>query len=96
MHTKLTKRFLEIFYELTSTTNAQIIATTHDSNLLDQDLIRQDEIWFVERQDDHSSKIYSLNMFKERFDKKIDKEYLLGRYGAIPLFNESDLEDMND
>ena len=96
LHTKLTKRFLEIFYELTSTTNAQIIATTHASNLLDQDLIRQDEIWFVERQDDHSSKIYSLNMFKERFDKKIDKEYLLGRYGAIPLFNESDLEDMND
>ena len=50
--------------------------------------MRQDEIWFVERDFDHSSKIYSLNRFKERFDKKVNKEYLLGRYGAIPVFKE--------
>ena len=67
----------------------QLIATTHDSNLLDLELLRQDEIWFVERQEDHSSKVYSLNLFKERFDKKIEKEYLLGRYGAIPVFNDT-------
>lgn len=86
LHTNLTKRFLELFYEYAENYNCQIIATTHDSNLLDLDLLRQDEIWFVERQEDHSSKIFSLNKFKERYDKKIDKEYLLGRYGAVPVF----------
>lgn len=88
LHTNLTRRFLELFYELTENYDYQIIATTHDSNLLDLDLLRQDEIWFVERQEDHSSKIFSLNKFKERYDKKIDREYLLGRYGAVPVFYE--------
>lgn len=92
LHTNLTKKFMRLFYELTEGSNCQLIATTHDSNLLDLDLLRQDEIWFVERQEDHSSSIYSLNRYKERFDKKIDKEYLLGRYGAIPIFNENILE----
>jgi len=91
LHTNLTKRFLQLFYELMESEKCQLIATTHDSNLLDLDLLRQDEIWFVERQENHSSQIYSLNKFKERFDKKIDKEYLLGRYGAIPIFEEEEL-----
>ncbi|MBQ2800548.1 MAG: ATP-binding protein [Lachnospiraceae bacterium] len=91
LHTNLTKRFFKLFYELTEDEACQLIATTHDSNLLDLELLRQDEIWFVERQENHSSKTYSLNKFKERFDKRIDKEYLLGRYGAIPVFAESEL-----
>ena len=96
LHTNLTKRFLELFYSLTEKEKSQIIATTHDSNLLDLELVRQDEIWFVERQKNHASKIYSLNKFRERFDKKIDKEYLLGRYGAIPIFNDEALESEED
>ena len=89
LHTNLTKKFIEMFFSLTKNTNCQIIATTHDTNLLDLDIFRQDEIWFIERQKDHSSKLYSLNKFKARFDKKIDKDYLLGRYGAIPIFNNN-------
>ena len=38
------------------------------------DFVRQDEIWFIERQKDHSSKLYSLNKFRARFDKKIEKD----------------------
>ncbi len=95
LHTKVTQQFLKLFYALKGEKRCQMIATTHDSNLLDLDLVRQDEIWFVERQDNHSSKVYSLNKFRARFDKKIDKEYLLGRYGAIPVFKEElDLEGM--
>lgn len=89
LHTNLTRKFLELFYELDEDRDCQLIATTHDSNLLDLELLRQDEIWFVERQEDHSSTVFSLNKFRERFDKKIDKEYLLGRYGAIPIFDEN-------
>ena len=87
LHTNLTRQFLELFFASSEDYFSQLIATTHDSNLLDLDLVRQDEIWFVERKPDHSSQIYSLNKFKERFDKKIEKEYLIGRYGAIPIFN---------
>ncbi len=89
LHTNLIRKFMELFYQIAENRDCQLIATTHDSNLLDLELLRQDEIWFVERQKDHSSKVFSLNRFKERFDKKIDKEYLLGRYGAIPVFDES-------
>ena len=95
LHTNLIRRFLELFYELTEGEMSQIIATTHDSNLLDLELLRQDEIWFVKRMEDHSSKIYSLNRFRERYDKIIDKEYLLGRYEAIPVFDEGVLEGRN-
>lgn len=94
-HTNLTRRFLELFYKLTERDNSQLIATTHDSNLLDLDLIRQDEIWFVERVKDQSSRMYSLNRYKERYDKRVDKEYLLGRYEAVPVFNEEFLEAIN-
>lgn len=95
LHTNLTRTFMEKFYEITRGDRSQIIATTHDSNLLDLDLVRQDEIWFIERTKDHSSHIYSLNRFKERYDKKIDKEYLLGRYGAIPIFDDEIWENIN-
>lgn len=95
LHTNLTRKFLQLFYGLTEDADCQIIATTHDSNLLDLDLVRQDEIWFIKRLDDHSSQIYSLNRYKERYDKKIDKEYLLGRYDAVPVFDEDVLEDVN-
>lgn len=93
-HTNLSKCFLQLFYKEMQDANIQLIATTHDVNLLDLDLLRQDEIWFIERnQESHSSIIFSLNKFKERFDKKIDKEYLLGRYGAIPIFEEGQLDN---
>lgn len=88
LHTNLTRKFLELFFDIVGNRECQLVATTHDSNLLDLELLRQDEIWFVERQIDHSSIVFSLNKFKERFDKKIDKEYLLGRYGAIPVFDD--------
>lgn len=53
------------------------------------DLIRKDEIWFIERKEDHSSQLYSLNKYKDFFNNEINKEYLIGRYGAIPFFNEN-------
>ncbi|MBR2109323.1 MAG: ATP-binding protein [Ruminococcus sp.] len=90
LHTILTRKFWELYFALSKGNRSQLIATTHDSNLLDLELFRQDEIWFVERKKDHSSIIYSLNKFKERFDKKIEKEYLIGRYGAIPILDNID------
>lgn len=92
LHTKVAQEFINYFYNLSEKTFSQLIVTTHDSNIMDLDYVRQDEIWFIERQPDHSSKLYSLNKFKARFDKKVEKEYLLGRYGAIPVFRQAGLE----
>ena len=92
-HTKLSKEFLCIFLKNCKNKFSQLIATTHDSNLLDLDFVRQDEIWFVERDCNHSSVLIPLDKFKVRFDKDIEKDYLLGRYGAIPLFNNCQDED---
>lgn len=88
LHTKAAQEFINYFYSLTEQSISQLIVTTHDSNIMDLDFVRQDEIWFIERQRDHSSELYSLNKFKARFDKKIEKDYLLGRYGAIPIFRQ--------
>lgn len=97
LHTNLTRKFIEVFFYVSKERSSQLIATTHDSNILDLELLRQDEIWFVKREKNHSSSIYSLNKYKERFDKKIEKEYLLGRYDAVPKFDDLDaIEEVID
>ncbi len=96
LHTKATLEFIKYFYKVACNYPAQLIATTHDSNIMDLDFLRQDEIWFIEREEDHSSCMFSLNKFKIRFDKKIEKDYLLGRYGAIPIFNLFALVDAEE
>lgn len=90
LHPKLTKKFFELFFSYLGDSKTQLIVTTHESTLLDLDLIRRDEIHFVEKDESGASKIFSLNQFKIRYDKKIEKAYLLGRYGAIPIFKVFD------
>ena len=89
-HSKLTEKYIENFFKITKEKTCQLICTTHDLNLMDLRILRQDEIWFVEREKDHSSRIYSLSDYKQRFDKNILNDYLIGRYGAIPCFQEND------
>jgi AAA15 family ATPase/GTPase len=96
LHTMVTKEFIDYFYKNDVKNSAQLIATTHDSNIMNLDFLRQDEIWFIDRDNNHSSQMYSLNKFKARFDKKIEKEYLLGRYGAIPIFSQTNSDLIDD
>lgn len=88
LHPKLTERFLKLFMKAHEGTRMQLIFTTHEDTIMDQELFRRDEIWFIERNADNASKIYSLDRFKERYDKKLSKAYLEGRYGAIPVFRQ--------
>ena len=85
LHPKLTYKFLELFFEHLKENNTQLIFTTHESTIMDQELLRRDEIWFVERNKENVSHLYSLDRFKERYDKKLSKAYLEGRYGAVPV-----------
>ena len=88
LHPKLTEHFLKLFMEVHSNDKDQLLFTTHEDTIMDQELFRRDEIWFIERDNRNSSKIYSLDRFKERYDKKLSKAYLEGRYGAIPVFKQ--------
>lgn len=84
LHPNLVRRFIELF--LQTENHAQLIVTTHESTLLDLELLRRDEIWFVEKSPTGSSTLYSLEEFKPRHDLDIRKGYLQGRFGAIPVF----------
>lgn len=86
MHPSLTYKFIEKFFEYTQNKMVQLIVTTHESRLMDFKLLRRDEIWFVDKDNSGNSNIYSLEEYNTRFDQKVDKAYLEGRYGGIPLF----------
>jgi uncharacterized protein len=85
LHPLLSRLFVKTVIECIDRDN-QLIFTTHDTNLLDLELLRRDEIWFVEKDRQGSSSLYSLAEFKTRPDLKIEKGYLNGRFGAIPFF----------
>lgn len=87
LHPILVDGLLKIF--LKSNTSNQLIITTHELKTLDFNLVRRDEIWFAEKSENGDSKIYSLEEFKDvaRFDRKIDKAYMEGRFGAIANIN---------
>jgi len=83
LHPLLVEGLLKLFLESNNTN--QLIITTHELKTLDFDLVRRDEIWFAEKSEEGSTRIFSLEEFKDvaRFDRKIDKAYLEGRFGAI-------------
>lgn len=87
LHPSLTYKFVDTFLELAAQKNIQLIVTTHESRLMDFDLLRRDEIWFVNKRKSGESDIYSLEEYNTRFDQKIDKAYLEGRYGGVPIFS---------
>lgn len=92
IHPLLIKELVQKF-SLDEKTKGQMIFTTHESNLLDQDFFRLDEIWFTEKNKDGSTDLYSLNDFKEHKTIDIKKGYLNGRYGSIPFLGN--LQDLN-
>ncbi len=87
LHPQLTYKLIESYLEMCKESQRQLIVTTHESRLLDFDLLRRDEIWFVDKDKNGHSSLYSLEAYNERFDKKIDKAYLEGRYGGVPIFS---------
>jgi len=64
---------------------AQLIFSTHNTSLLDMNVFRRDQVWFVERGPKAGSRIYPLTEFKPRQGEALERGYLRGRYGALPL-----------
>ena len=85
-HPLLSYKFIDEYLKLAPNRNIQLIVTTHESKLMDFDLLRKDEIGFIDKDENGKSTIFSLDTFSERFDKKVCKAYFEGNYGAIPRF----------
>jgi AAA15 family ATPase/GTPase len=91
LHPILTQEIIKLFNNPeTNPKNAQLIFTTHDTNLLGAKLFRRDQIWFTEKDHLEATDLYSLLEFKDdegrtiRKDRSFEKDYIRGRYGAIP------------
>ena len=86
LHPLLVRNLVKLFHDKsTNPKGAQLIFNTHDIDLLDLDLMRRDQIYFVEKDNrTGASDLYSLSDFSPRKTEKIQKGYMLGRYGAIP------------
>ena len=95
LHPQLSYKILSTFFSnLSKAKDSQLIASTHERNLLDLKFIRQDEIWFVEKSPDGASHLTSLTEYKARED--IKKLYLIGKYGKIPSFVTPDKSNWYD
>lgn len=90
LHPIITYELIQNFLALQG--NNQLIATTHESSLLNFELLRRDEIWFVEKDVEGASHLYSLEEFTPRYDRDIEKGYLMGRFGGIPVVGKIELE----
>lgn len=88
-HTLLSKFIIQL-YNKHNFGKSQLILTCHDTNLLTNELFRRDQIWFVDKNENHESELFSLVEYKEHYtrkEKSYSRDYLLGKYGAIPLFS---------
>jgi hypothetical protein len=98
LHPLLVRNFILTFLNPQINTNhAQLVFTTHDTWQLSNQLLRRDEIWFVEKDNDGVSTLYSLADFVDedgvriRKDESYEKNYLIGKYGAIPDLKSFDM-----
>lgn len=102
LHPLLTRYIINLFHNSqTNIGNGQLIYSTHDTVNLNKDTFRRDEIWFAEKDKDGISEIYALSDYildddknvgkKVRNDATYNKDYLTGRYGAIPVLEEFDI-----
>lgn len=93
LHTLLVQALVRLFHRPEANTGgAQLVFTTHDTSLLDAyGLFRRDQVWFVEKRPDQSSSLYPLLDFSPRKNEALERGYLQGRYGALPLLRHQTL-----
>jgi len=87
LHPQMTVHFVKNFLKLATRAQIQLVITTHESHLMDLSILRQDEIWFVDKNTAGASQLIPFDRYKQRFDKNIRKAYLDGRYAGVPLFD---------
>lgn len=95
LHPLICWEFIRFFSETSLLSRKQLIVTTHEAHLLNQELLRRDEYWFVEKDTKQQSRLVPLSEFKARKDLQLERGYLQGRFGAIPMIGSmSELENL--
>jgi hypothetical protein len=95
LHPLLARGLVEIFNsESLNPKGAQVIFTTHNTGLLEREILRRDQIWFTEKNEDGASSLYPLSDFKPRKEQNIAAGYLHGRFGAVPFLDSGALESV--
>lgn len=90
LHPLITKQIVRIFNSsITNPNNAQLIVATHDTSLLDKEVLRRDQVWFVDKNSFGESKITSLLEYKVGKNKDYERNYTIGKYGAIPILKNT-------
>lgn len=90
LHESIVYQIVRIFHEAEKDKFAQLIFSTHDTNLLDTSLFRRDQIWFTQLDEERATDLYSLVEIKNvRKTENLEKGYISGKYGAIPLLNKA-------
>jgi len=90
LHTLLVRELVRLFHRPeVNTGDAQLIFTTHDTSLLDApDLFRRDQVWLVEKDAQQASALVALSEFSPRKNEALERGYLMGRYGGVPLLSD--------
>lgn len=94
LHPLLIRAIIEIFHQYNSgrdgksTSTAQLIFASHDTNILTNQFFRRDQIWFTKKDEYGASELYSLEEYRVRKDASFNKDYIMGKYGAIPLIGD--------
>ena len=86
LHPKLVQFLVELFHsDETNPKNAQLVFTTHETSILNQEVFRRDQVWFCEKSDHRSTTLFPLTDFSPRKGREnLEMTYLAGRYGALP------------
>ena len=86
LHTLACDALLKLFSNATiNRRGAQLIATTHDTNLLHAKALRRDQVWFAEKDEQGATHFYPLTDIRTRAGDNLEKGYLQGRFGAVPF-----------
>ncbi len=89
LHPKLVEFLLRLFNSENNTGNAQLVFTTHETNMLNQEILRRDQIWFCEKDKTQSTQVYPLTDFHPRKGREnLELTYLSGGYGGLPYISE--------
>ncbi len=90
LHESIVHYIIQTFHKADQDKFAQLIFTTHDTSLLDKDIFRRDQVWFMELNKERATELYSLVEVKNvRKTENLEKGYVSGKYGAIPMLNHS-------
>ena len=97
LHESVIFQIVQLFQNYQKDKFAQLIFSTHDTSLLDSDLFRRDQVWFTQLNNERATDLYSLVEIKNvRKSENLEKGYVSGKYGAIPMLNKKFFNDLEE